>query len=86
MVRHRVAAGTLAGRTLASMYLGDSVGAKCNPDNYHEFLVPPDSDGDRDSEGEPLPGRVLVGVHGGGDDGVSGGTMTTLTPIVSSSA
>ena len=83
-LHHCVAAGCLAGLTLAPMCLGDSVGVKS--DNDPDSLAPIDLDSDHGREGELLPGRVLAGIGGGGDGVVSGLTMTTFTPIVSSSA
>ena len=65
---------------------GDSVSVKCNSDNYHQLLVPPDSDNDLGCEGERLPGRVLVGIRGGGVGAVDGVTITPFTPKVASSA
>ena len=59
---------------------GDSVSAKCNSDNYHQLLVPPDSDNDC------LLGCVLVGIRGGGVGAVDGVTITTFTSEVASLA
>ena len=64
VVHCHVAAVTLAGQALASMFCGNSVGAKCFSDNFHEILRTPESD--LGCEGERLPGHVLVGVRDGG--------------------
>ena len=48
--------------------------------------MPPDSDNDLGCEGERLPGRVLVGIRGGGVGAVDGVTITPFTPKVASSA
>ena len=82
---HRpVAAGCLAGPSLAPVCREDSVGAKSDKDS--DSLAPIDLGSGHGGGGELLPGRVLAGIRGMGDGVVSRLTMTTFTPTVSSSA
>ena len=82
---HRpVVAGCLAGPSLAPVCREDSVGTKSDKDS--DSLAPIDLGSGHGGGGELLPGRVLAGIRGMGDGVVSRLTMTTFTPIVSSSA